>query len=129
MKIRDAIVLAAAMLAMTSTAVLAQSGWRTIGAIRAAPDAGSVTINAREDGSYREYMVCIEGGPAKLTDLVVHYRDNRAQTFRLRTRVADGACSRATPLGGRDRTVATLDVGYDPASLQGARPRFDLYVR
>jgi hypothetical protein len=129
MKIRDGIVLAATMLALASTSAQAQSGWRSIGGIRAAPDAGSVTINAREDGSYREYMICIEGGPARLTDLVVHYRDNRVQTYRLRARIADGACSRATGLSGRDHLVATMDVGYDPASLQGARPRFDLYVR
>lgn len=127
MGVRNGIALAVTI--MAATAVQAQSGWRPLGRAMATADAASVTINAREDGSYREYMVCLEGGPARLTDLVVHYRDNRVQTYRVRARVADGGCSRAANLGGRDRTIATLDIGYDPASLQGTRPRFDLYVR
>lgn len=127
MSVRKGAALAAMML--IATPALAQSGWRGIGRAQADPGAGSVTITARDDGSYREYMICLEGGPARLLEAQVHYRDNRVQTNRIRARVADGACSRASAVGGRDRTIATIDLGYDPASLQGSRPRIDLFVR
>ena len=128
MGMRKGAVLAATMM-MAAVPAQAQSGWRTIGQTQADPGASSVTITAREDGAYREFMICTEGGLARLNDAVVHYRDNRIMTSRIRARVADGACSRAASLGGRDRTIATVDLGYDPASLQGARPKLQLYVR
>ena len=128
MRVRNGIVLAA-LAASMATPGFAQSGWRGIGRAQADPGAASVTITARDDGSYREYMICLEGGAARLLDAQIHYRDNRVQANRIRARVADGACSRSATVGGRDRTIATLEVGYDPASLQGARPRIELYVR
>lgn len=130
MRMRKRAVLAAMTIMMAAPApALAQSGWRQIGSARSDPAASSVTITAREDGTYREYMICTEGGLARLNDALVHYRDNRVMTARIRSRIADGACSRPGTLGGRDRTIATVDVGYDPASLQGARPKLQLYVR
>ena len=128
MGMRKGAVLAVTMMAVAAP-VLAQSGWRPIGSTRSDPAASSVTITAREDGTYREYMICTEDGLARLNDAVVHYRDNRIMTTRIRARIADGACSRAATLGGRDRTIATVEIGYDPASLQGARPKLQLYVR
>ena len=127
MNARKGIVLAAAV--MAAAPALAQSGWRAIGRAQAGADAASVTIAARDDGSYREFILCVDGGPARLTELRVHYRDNRVQTYRVRDRLADGGCSRAASLSGRDHGIATLDIGYDSASLQGARPRFELSVR
>lgn len=127
MNARKGIVLAAAI--MAAAPALAQSGWRAIGRAQAAADTARVTIAAREDGSYREFILCVDGGPARLTEFQVHYRDNRVQTYRVRDRLADGGCSRAVSLSGRDHAIATLDIGYDPASLQGARPRFELSVR
>jgi hypothetical protein len=128
MGVRNGIVLAAMASSLTMPA-FAQSGWRSIGRTQADPGARSVTINARADGDFREYMICLEGGQARLLDAQVHYRDNRVQTYRIRARVADGACSRSSGANGRDRTIATVDVGYDPASLQGSRLRIDLFVR
>lgn len=121
--------LAVTMTMMAAMPAQAQSGWRQIGQTNSDPAASSVTITARDDGTYREYMICTEGGLARLNDALVHYRDGRTMTTRIRSRVANGACSRAATLGGRDRTIATVDVGYDPASLQGARPKLQLYVR
>ncbi|HMG46601.1 MAG TPA: hypothetical protein VK614_03985 [Allosphingosinicella sp.] len=128
MRVRNGIVLAALAASMTMPA-FAQSGWRGIGRAQADPGASSVTITARGDDPYREYMICLEGGAARLLEAQIHYRDNRVQTNRIRARVADGACSRSATVGGRDRTIATIEVGYDPASLQGSRPRIELYVR
>jgi len=127
MGVRKATVLAAAVI--MAAPALAQSGWRAIGHAQAAPGAASVTISAREDGPYREFIICLDGGPARLTDATVHYRDNRVQTYRLRSRLGDGSCSRAATLSGRDHGIASLEVGYDPASLQGAGPRLELSVR
>lgn len=129
MRFRKPAVLAATMMAALAMPASAQSGWRQIGQAQADPAAGNVTITAREDGTYREYMICTEGGLARLNDALVHYRDGRITTTRIRTRLADGSCSRAASLGGRDRTIGTADVGYDPASLQGTRIRFQIYVR
>jgi hypothetical protein len=127
MHARKTIMLAAA--AMIAVPAFAESGWRAIGHAQAAAGAVSVTISARESGTYREFIVCLDGGPARLTDAIVHYRDNRVQTYRLRARLADGGCSRAVSLSGRDHAIASLDIGYDPASLQGAGPRLELSVR
>jgi hypothetical protein len=128
MRVRDGIVLAA-MAASMAMPAFAQSGWRGIGRAQADPGAGSVTITARNDDPYREYMICLEGGPARLLDAQIHYRDGRVQTYRIRARVTDGACSRSSIASGRDKTIATLDIAYDPASLNGSRPRVELYVR
>ena len=128
MRVRNGIVLAA-LAVSAATPAFAQSGWRGIGRAQADPGAGSVTITAHDDDPYREYMICLEGGPVRLLDAQLHYRDNRVQTYRIRARVADGACSRSAGATGRDKTIATMDVAYDPASLNGSRPRFELYVR
>jgi hypothetical protein len=125
----DRQVLLAAALAIGSSPALGQSGWRQIGAATAGADSASVNIAAHDDGAYREYMVCVEQGPIRLTGTVLHYRDNRTVTIRLHDRVGDGSCSRAATLGGRDRTIASLDVGYDSASLQDRHARLELYVR
>lgn len=127
MHARTGIMMAAA--AIAATPAFAQSGWRAIGHAQAAAGAASVTISARDDGAYREFIICLDGGPARLTDATVHYRDNRVQTYRLRSRLGDGGCSRAATLSGRDHAVASLEIGYDPASFQGAGPRLELSVR
>jgi hypothetical protein len=128
MRVYRQALLAAALIAGSSQAI-AQSGWRQIGAATAGADSASVNIAAHDDATYREYMVCVEQGPIRLTAMVLHYRDNRTVTMRLHDRVGDGSCSRAGTLGGRDRTIASLDVGYDSASLQDRRARLELYVR
>lgn len=127
MGVRKLVVLAA--VAVMAAPTLAESGWRSIGHAQVSAGAASATIAARESGSYREFILCLDGGPARLTDAIVHYRDDRVQTYRLRTRLAAGACTRAAGLSGRDRTIASVEISYDPASLQGAGPRLELSVR
>jgi hypothetical protein len=128
MRFRKGAVLAALTVSMAAPAT-AQSGWRQIGQAQAGADASSVTIAVHDEGSYREYMICTDGGTARLIEGQLHYRDNRVQTYRIRARVAAGACSRPGTLSGRNRAIASLDLGYDPASLEGARPKLQLYVR
>ena len=127
MNVRKGIAATAALVA--AMPALAQSGWTHIGQATAGSGASSATIAAHGDPRYRQLMVCIEGHVVRLNDAIIHFQDGRTQTIQLRARVADGGCSRMSEVGGRNRLIQSADVGYDPASLQGARPRFELSVR
>ena len=127
MGVRKTIVPAAVMIA--AVPVLAQSGWTHIGQATAAASARSATIAAQGDPRHRQVMVCVEGHVIRLNDTVLRYKDSRAQTLQLRARIPDGGCSRMTELGGRTRQIESAEVGYDPATLQGAGPRLELSVR
>jgi len=127
MRIRWGIVSAAAM--MAAMPVLAQSGWTHIGQAVAGAGTRSATIAARGDPRYRQAMVCVEGHAIRLTDTILHYEDGRIQTMQLRARIPEGGCSRMSDLGGRNRLIQTAEVGYDPATLQGARATVQLFAR
>jgi hypothetical protein len=120
--------LLAACLAATAPAI-AQSGWNGIGQAAATPEASSVTITARGEARQRELMFCVEGHLLRINEAVLHYQGGAAQNIRLRQRVADGGCSRMATLSGRNRILATADVSYDPATLEGARTQVQIFVR
>lgn len=127
MSLRRYIVPAAAMIA--AMPVLAQSGWTHIGEAAASAGARSATIAARGDPRYRQVMVCVEGHVVRLTDTLIRYKDGRSQTLQLRARVPDGGCSRMIELTGRTREIASAEVGYDPATLQGGSATVQLFAR
>ncbi|HEV2816368.1 MAG TPA: hypothetical protein VGW40_03990 [Allosphingosinicella sp.] len=127
MRIRRGIVSAAALVA--AMPALAQSGWTHIGQAVAGADASSATIAAHGDPRYRQVMVCVEGHAIRLTDTILRYQDGRIQTMQLRARVPEGGCSRMSDLGGRNRLIQSAEVGYDPATLQGARATVQLFAR
>ena len=127
MRFRKIIVPAA--VAIAAMPVLAQSGWTHIGEAKAEASAGSATIAAHGNARHRQVMVCVEGHVIRLNDTVVRYQDGRTQTLQLRARIPDGGCSRMAELGGRTRQVASAEVGYDPATLQGGSATVQLFAR
>jgi len=73
-------------------------------------------------------MFCTQDHAVRLSEATVRFRDGRAQNVRIRARVADGGCSRMATVG-RNRDIESVDVGYEPASLEGTRARVQLFGR
>lgn len=119
---------AAAIVLALAAPALAQSGWTAVGGRAVSGEAGRDTIAVRWQPQFREIMFCVEGRAVRLLDGTVRYRDGRSQSVRVRARIADGACSRMANVG-RNRDIATVDIAYDPASLEGGRTEVEVFAR
>jgi hypothetical protein len=106
----------------------AQSGWTTIGRAAAEPEASTGTMQVRWNASFREGMFCVEGHGVKLTDAIVRLQDGSSKVVKVRETLADGGCSKPVVLP-RKADVASIDVGYDAASLRGAKAKLQLTAR
>jgi len=125
---------AAAMAALGSLAAavpaLAQdSGWGMIGQRQVGIDVDHDSIPARAGEQYRQLMLCVERAPIQVLDVTVRYRNGANQSVRMRSRIADGRCSRGIDLRGREREVASVDFTYQTASLGGQRALVQLFAR
>ncbi len=127
MAVPKAAVLAAIAMVVAAPAA-AQSGWTGVGGRRVGGDAGRGTITVRWQAQFREIMFCVEGRAVRLLDADIRFRDGRSQNVRIRSRIPDGGCSRVSAVG-RNRDIATVDIAYDPASLEGGRVDVDLFAR
>lgn len=125
MRIAKAIVLAGLALAAPAWA----QGWTTIGSAEISDPSGRSTIAIREDGPFREIMMCVEQAGLEIQRASISYRDGRTQAIRLRGRVSEGDCTRSLALSGRERAISTIDLGFDPATLDGARARVQIVAR
>ena len=117
------------MAALAVAAPAWAQGWITIGSAEIGDPSGQSTIAIRSDGSFREIMICVEQAGLHIQRASISYRDGRTQPIRLRGRVADGDCTRSLALSGRNRAISAIDLGFDPASLGGARARVQVVAR
>lgn len=130
MSFRGAAALTACIAAAVAAApAVAQSGWTGVGSAPASGDSGRVAITARSDPRFRELMICVEGNAVRINDADIRFADDRRQSVRVRSRLADGACSRMYTLNTRGKAIAAADVTYDVASLAGGTVRVQLYAR
>ena len=127
MKLIEATGLAAAMTLAAPAA--AQSGWTRIGAGDVGGDSGRATLSARSEPQFRELMICVERHPIRIMETEIRFRDGRTQVVRVRALIDKQDCSRTYRLGGRERDVASVDLTYDAAALDGQTSRVELYAR
>ena len=119
---------AAALAGMAAAPAAAQSGWLAAGRVKIDAEASAATMEVRWGPKFDEVMLCTEGSAVKLNSATFRYKDGKTKIVKLRARLADGACTKTTSLG-RGRDVASVDIAYDPASLQGAKTKIQLVAR
>ena len=120
---------ALAVLVAASAPAIAQSGWAQVGQAVAQASASAATVSSPVlDPRYREGMICVDGHLIRLNQAIIHYEGGTQQTIQLRARVANGGCSRGFGLNSR-HTIQSVEVTYDPATLEGASAHVQLYAR
>ena len=121
--------MAIASFSMVSVAA-AQTGWTRIGRSEVAGDGGRATIPGRTEQGFRnELMICVEGRAIRILNGELRYRDDRTQRLRGLGIVRANACSSFFRLAGRNRDIASIDLTYDPASLEGGAAIVEIYAR
>lgn len=126
---RNKTALAAALAMIGAAPLAAQTGWSSIGSGSLSGPAGRATLAAHGDPAYRQLMLCAEGHPVRLVDIVVTYADNHSQTIHDSERLANGACGRMLDLSSRRQAVTSVDVVFDAPSLADGTARIDLFAR
>ena len=118
-----------AVLVAASAPALAQSGWAQVGQATAQSSASATTLDRPVlDPRYREGMICVDGHAMRLNQATVRYESGNQTTINLRARVTNGGCSRAFGINSR-HTIQSVEVTYDPATLEGASAHVQLYAR
>lgn len=118
----------AAAAAAVATPALAQGSWTTVGRGVTEPDSQSGTIAVRWDPGFREAILCVEGHDIRVAEATFRFEDGSAKVVKLREFLADGACSRPLSVP-RKAEVASIDIGYDGASLDGAKAEVQVAAR
>ena len=118
---------AAAVAAIAGPAAAQGSGWTPVGRAMVAPDAASGTIEVRWQRAFREAMLCVDGHGIRLAAATFRFEDGTTKVVKLRQALADGGCSK--PFSMPRKTVSSADIGYDPASLGGAKAKVQLTAR
>ena len=121
--------LAAVLAIVGATPLAAQSGWSSIGSGSLSGPSGRATVAAHGDPAYRQLMLCAEGHPVRLVDIVVTYADNHSQTIHDSERLTNGACGRMLDLVSRRQAVTSVDLVFDASSLADGTVRIDLFAR
>jgi hypothetical protein len=119
-------ILAAATAALTATAVTPAAAqrwnnWRTI---------AFTTVNGRDNdvirvpgtARYRQLRVCVYGGPIRMRDVDVRFRNGGHQDIGTRTLMRAGTCTRNLNLNGRFRDVTQVRLKYTPLARGWVRP-------
>jgi hypothetical protein len=119
-------ILAAATAALSATAVTPAAAqrwnnWRTI---------AFTTVNGRDNdvirvpgtARYRQLRVCVYGGPIRMRDVDVRFRNGGHQDIGTRTLMRAGTCTRNLNLNGRFRDVTQVRLKYTPLARGWVRP-------
>jgi hypothetical protein len=117
---------AAAALAAAAPAA-AGTGWTSVGSAKL-DGSGAATAKLRWDGRFKEVLVCADGAAVKLGGATVRYRDGSTKAWKVRSRLAGGACLPELMVP-RGREIESIDFAYDPASLGGATSKITLAAR
>ena len=120
---------AATAMAMALPVAAAETGWTGLGHREVSDSVDRDTITARDRGTFRQIMICVERAPVRFYDVVVRYRNGGTQNVRIRALVRAGRCTRNIDLRGRDRNVEAVDFAYEAASLGRGRARVELFGR
>ena len=115
----------------TGTPAAAQywrNNWRTV---------AYTTVNGRDSDSirvpgtarYRQLRVCVYGGPIRMRDVDVRFRNGGHQDIGTRSLMRAGTCTRNLDLRGRARDVTRVNLKYTPLARGWVRPVVRVQVR
>jgi len=103
-------------------------GWRTVGYTRVQ---GRDTDTVRVPGTarYRQMRVCVSGGPIRMRDVDVRFRNGGHQDIGTRQLMRAGTCTRTLDLRGNRRDVTAVRLKYTPLARGWIRPTVRVQVR
>jgi transposase len=116
---RTAVLAAMGMVAAAAPALAQEGAWVSLAERTLSDTAGSETINVRNRSQFRQLQICVDSGAVRFLDVNVRFANDAVQNIRLRNRIAAGHCSRILDLRGRDRSIGTIELVYEAASLGG----------
>ena len=120
---------AAAGAALLAASAAAQdSGWTTVGRTAVGPDAATGSIPVKWDPSFRQGMFCTDGSQIRLNDATLRFEDGTAKVVKVRQKLAEGSCSKPIAVP-RKSHIATVEIGYDSATLAGGKAKVQLVAR
>jgi hypothetical protein len=126
--------LAATAAAVTVTAAAPASAqywrhaWRTI-AYTTVNGRDSDVIRVPGTARYRQLRVCVYGGPIRMRDVDVRFRNGRHQDIGTRQYMRAGTCTRNLDLRGTYRDVNAVRLRYTPLARGWVRPVVRVQVR
>ena len=125
---------AATALAVTSTTPAAAqrnsrwNAWRTI-AYTTVNGRDSDSIQVRGAARYRQMRVCVYGGPIRMRDVDIRFRNGGHQDIGTRSLMRAGTCTGTLDLRGRYRDVTQVRLKYTPLARGWIRPVVRVQVR
>jgi hypothetical protein len=131
---------------MKRTLILAAAGVAATFAVAAPADAqryrnwhtiAYTTVNGRDSDTirvpgtarYRQLRVCVYGGPIRMRDVDVRFRNGGHQDIGTRQLMRAGTCTRNVDLAGRRRDVTQVRLRYSPLARGWIRPLVRVQVR
>lgn len=107
--------------AAPATARTSRHGWRTI-AYTTVNGRDSDTIRVPGTQRYRQIRVCVYGGPIRMRDVDVRFRNGGHQDIGTRSLMRPGTCTRNLDLRGSRRDVTLVRLKYTPLARGWVRP-------
>jgi hypothetical protein len=131
---------------MTRTVIFAAAGVAAAVAVAAPADAqhyhnwrtvAYTTVNGRDADNirvrgtarYRQMRVCVYGGPIRMRDVDVYFRNGGHQDIGTRHLMRAGTCTRTLDLRGARRDVTRVRLAYTPLARGWVRPVVRVQVR
>lgn len=102
--------------------------WRTI-AYETVNGRDSDTIRVPGTARYRQLRVCVYGGPIRMRDVDVRFRNGGHQDIGTRQLMRAGTCTRNLDLRGARRDVTQVRLKYNPLARGWVRPVVRVQVR
>lgn len=78
---------------------------------------------------YRQLRLCVYGGPIRMRDVDVRFRNGGHQDIRTRQLMRAGTCTRNLDLRGNFRDVTAVRLKYAPLARGWIRPTVRVQVR
>jgi hypothetical protein len=102
--------------------------WRTI-AFTTVSGRDSDTVRVPGTARYRQMRVCVFGGPIRMRDVDVRFRNGGHQDIGTRALMRAGTCTRNLDLRGRYRDVTQIHFEYARLARGWVRPVVRVQVR
>jgi hypothetical protein len=104
------------------------NNWRTV-AWTTINGRDSDTIRVAGTARYRQMRVCVYGGPIRMQDVDVRFRNGGHQDLGTRQYMRAGTCTRNLDLKGNRRDVTAVRLRFSPLSRGWVHPVARLQVR
>jgi hypothetical protein len=104
------------------------NNWQTVGYAQVQGRDGD-TIRVPGSARYRQMRVCVYGGPIRMRDVDVRFRNGGHQDIGTRRLMRAGTCTRNLDLRGNRRDVTAVHLKYAALARGWVRPTVRVQVR